>query len=271
MSALYGVIGDPISHSLSPLIHNGWIRDHGLDAAYLPMHVPDGELQETIETLERRNAAGLNITLPHKLEALTLADEASDEAQKIGAANTLSRTKDGAWRADNTDASGILADLHDQGVSSVGGKLVFVIGAGGAARAVVYALVAERAKVFICNRTETKAKALAAEFGAEAGASLETGLSNLEQADIVINTASLGHQGETLNLPDGNGRLFHDISYGKAAKDMLALASDRHWKTADGLGMLVHQAAESFRIWTGIVPSTDKALTRARAAVEMTL
>jgi len=217
MSALYGVIGDPISHSLSPLIHNGWIRDHDLDAAYVPMHVPAGDLSETLQTLERRNAAGLNITLPHKLEALDLADKASEEARKIGAANTLSRTADGGWYADNTDAPGILADLNDQGISSVGGKTVFVIGAGGAARAVVCALVGERAKVFICNRTESKAKALAIEFGAEAGASLETGLSNLSKADLVINTASLGHQGETLNLPDGNGRLFHDISYGKPA------------------------------------------------------
>ena len=267
MSALYGVIGDPIAHSLSPLIHNGWIRDHDLDAAYLAMHVAAGELGETLKTLERRNCAGVNITLPHKLDALAVADEASEDAKAIGAANTLSRTKDGGWYADNTDAPGFIADLRDQGVESVGGKTVFVIGAGGAARAVVYALVAEHARVIVCNRTEEKAKALAKTFGAAAGTSLEKGLSNLSKAHIVVNTASLGHEGETLHLPDGDGRLFHDISYGKAADGMLSLAADRRWKTADGLGMLVHQAAESFRIWTGLVPSTEKALTRARTAL----
>ena len=269
MTALYGVIGDPIAHSLSPLIHSGWIRDHHLDAVYLPMKVPAGELGETLKSLERRNAAGVNITLPHKLDALGLADEASEAARAIGAANTLSRTEDGGWYADNTDAPGFLADLQDQGISSVGGKTVFVLGAGGAARAVVYALVAEHARVFICNRTELKAKALAVEFGAQAGTSLENGLNQMDSADIVINTTSLGHSGETLTLPDGKGRLFHDISYGKAAKGTLTAAAAREWKTADGLGMLVHQAAESFQIWTQIVPSTEKALTRARNALEM--
>ena len=269
MTALYGVIGDPIAHSLSPLIHGGWIRDHHLDAVYLPMKVPAGELGETLKSLERRNAAGVNITLPHKLDALAIAEEASDAARTIGAANTLSRTKDGGWYADNTDAPGFLADLQDQGISSVGGKTVFVLGAGGAARAIVYALVAEHARVFICNRTEVKARALAVELGAEAGASLEKGFSQIESAEFVVNTTSLGHTGGTLNLPDGGGRLFHDISYGKAARGMLKAAAERGWKTADGLGMLVHQAAESFQIWTNILPSTSKALTRARTALEM--
>lgn len=269
MTALYGVIGDPIAHSLSPLIHSGWIRDHHLDAVYLPMKVPEGELGDTLKSLEHRNAAGVNITLPHKLDALALAEDASDAARTIGAANTLSRTQDGGWYADNTDAPGFLADLQDQGVSSVGGKTVFVLGAGGAARAVIYALVSEHAHVFVCNRTELKAKALAVEFGAQAGTSLEAGLREAASADIVINTTSLGHSGGDLELPDGNGRLFRDISYGKAASGVLKSARARGWKTADGLGMLVHQAAESFQIWTGVLPSSEKALTRARTALEM--
>ena len=269
MTALYGVIGDPISHSLSPLIHSGWIRDHGLDAVYLAMQVPAGEFDETLKTLEHRNASGVNVTLPHKLDALAFADDASETAKVIGAANTLSRTKEGGWYADNTDAPGFLADLHDQGISSVGGKNVFVIGAGGAARAVVYALVGEHAKVFIGNRTVVKAKALAVEFGAHAGMTLDDCYARMADADIVVNTTSLGLSGMTLDLPDGKGRLFHDISYGKGAGDVLQSASKRGWKTADGLGMLVHQAAESFQIWNGIVPSSAKALERARMALRM--
>ena len=269
MTALYGVVGDPISHSLSPLIHSGWMRDHGLDAAYLPMQVPAGELGQTLRTLENRNASGVNVTLPHKLDALDLADDASETAKVIGAANTLSRTKDGGWYADNTDAPGFLADLQDQGISSVGGKNVFVIGAGGAARAIVYALVGEHAKVFIGNRTASKAKALALEFGADVGMSLDDCFANMTDADIVVNTTSLGLSGMTLDLPDGGGRLLHDISYGKGAGDVLQDANKRGWKTADGLGMLVHQAAESFQIWTGIVPSSAKALERARSALGM--
>lgn len=270
MTALYGVIGDPIAQSLSPLIHSGWMRDHHLDAAYLRMHVPAGELEETLATLERRHAAGVNITSPHKLDAYKYSSEASEEVQKIGAANTLSRTKNGGWRADNTDVPGFLTALADAGVASVGGKTVFVIGAGGAARAVVFALVAQKARVFICNRTESKAQALAIEFGADAGTSLEKGLANLAHADLVVNTASLGLHGGSLELPDGNGKLLFDISYGKAAEGTLSHAQERNWKTADGLGMLIHQAAESFQIWTNIVPSTEKAFERVNVAMEMT-
>lgn len=269
MTALYGVIGDPIAQSLSPLIHNGWMQDEGLDAEYRAIHVPADEFSHSLKKLEKQAIVGLNITMPHKLNALDYADEASEKAIKIGAANTLSRTKEGGWRADNTDAPGILADLKDQGVTSVDGQTVFVLGAGGAARAVVYALVAGKANVIVCNRTESKAELLAKEFHAQKGTSLEEGLSQLSQADIVINTASLGFTGGSLALPEGNGRLFHEISYGKAAAGTLEHASSKGWKTADGLGMLVHQAAVSFKIWTGISPSIEKAKARVRKAVEL--
>ena len=269
MSALYGVIGDPVAHSLSPLIHSGWIREHRLDAAYLPMHVPAGQLAEALATLERRHAAGLNITLPHKIDALRLCDEITPAAQAIGAVNTLSRTETGGWRGDNTDAPGFLSALADEDRSDITDRSVYVIGAGGAARAVVYSLVSEGARVTICNRTPERAEHLAATFGAEASLSLDEGLAQFGGADLVVNTASLGHAGGVLDLPAGDGRLFYDISYGKTAAGLLSEAAQRGWQTADGLGMLVAQAAASFRIWTGITPSIESALRRCRNALEM--
>ena len=134
MTALYGVVGDPVSHSLSPVIHNAWMRDHQLDATYEAFLVPAGELADGLSTLERRGAKGLNITLPHKEAALAHADTQSDIARRIGAANTLVRTKDGGWHAENTDAPGFAETLGAAHID-VAGQNVCVLGAGGAARA----------------------------------------------------------------------------------------------------------------------------------------
>jgi len=266
MTALYGVIGDPIAHSLSPVIHNGWFRDHDLDAAYVPMQVAAGEFSDAMKTLARRGAKGVNVTQPHKHDALAVAKSSSDAAKVIGASNTLTHLEDGGWHADNTDAPGFISDLRAQGVEAVDGLSIFIIGAGGAARGVVYALKNEGAAITVCNRTLEKAEKLAKNFGGCEFLSLEEGLTQASRADMIINTASFGYSGKSLKLPESDGKLFYDISFGKAAAPMLKAAAEKGWRTADGLGMLVAQAAASFKIWTGIEPSHEAGLERCRTA-----
>ncbi len=269
MTALYGVVGDPIAHSLSPLIHNGWIETHGLDARYEAIRIPDGEFSNGVRELEARGAVGLNVTLPHKHAAAEFATKKSEAVTRLGAANTLHATE-GVWQADNTDVGGFQDMLAGTLDAPLKGQRVTVFGAGGSARAVVYALSEAGADITLCNRTLSRAEALLEDLQIDGGQilDLETGLARLAEADLVVNTTSAGHGGEGFDLPDGRGRLFVDISYGAAAEHMLEPARASGWKTADGLSMLVHQAARSFEIWFGIAPDTDDALKRCRAALE---
>ncbi|MEL6861284.1 MAG: shikimate dehydrogenase [Pseudomonadota bacterium] len=267
MTKLLGVIGNPIAHSLSPLIHNGWLHDAELDAAYEAFHVPDGQFDNALKDLEKKDLFGLNITLPHKGAALAAANEVSEAAGKIGAANTLSLTQDGKWRADNTDAPGFLRSLGNVDPAQ---DRALILGAGGSARALVFALTNVGVPVTILNRTVEKAEHLAAELGdAKSGyGPIDQATEYIDNATIVINTTSMGHSGEILSLPDGSGRIFYDISYGKIARRQLSHAEARGWQMKDGLGMLVAQAAYSFEIWFGQLPDFDTGLHRCRLALE---
>lgn len=272
MTALLGVIGDPVVHSLSPLIHNSWLRSAGLDAVYEALQVARGDLQPSLDALERRGALGFNITLPHKQEALKIAQKATPIAAKIGAANTLKRLSTGGWQAENTDYSGFLTALKAQSEQDIASKNVLVLGAGGAARAIVHALTEKGAYPLILNRTVDKAKALAKELGGPDAryGSLEACYDEIASVSLIINTLSLGHQGKYLDLPRGGERLFFDISYGAAAKAQLTHASTMGWRICDGIDMLVGQAAASFEIWFESVPETQPAIDRCRHIVEKT-
>ncbi|MEQ9436489.1 shikimate dehydrogenase [Hyphomonas sp.] len=270
MTGLYGVIGDPVAHSLSPLIHNNWMRDHDIDATYKAMQVPEGELEAALETLTRQGARGLNITLPHKQTALALADEVGDLARRIGAANTLIRTESGGWLAENTDAPGFIHTINTAGID-VADKTVFLLGAGGSARALAIVLTDLGANLTICNRTISRAEEIAGNLPVRPEVcTLDIGLERLAAAELVVNTISLGHSGQALQLPPGTGRTFYDISYGKAAVPTLAHAAEQDWKTMDGLGMLVAQAAFAFEHWFGMVPDMAVAEARCRGVVEAT-
>lgn len=267
MTKLLGVIGDPIAHSLSPLIHNGWLRDMGIDAVYEAMQVAAGDLPNALKTLSDRDILGVNVTLPHKTDALAAAVTASEAAVKIGAANTLSYQSDDNWSAENTDAPGFLSAL---GSFNPDTDSFVIFGAGGSARALVYALSERGAKVAILNRTVSKAKSLAGELGNQhtVYASIDQYTDFVRNASIVINTTSMGYSGQTLNLEAGKGRLFFDISYGKAAAQSIAQAQASGWQTRDGLTMLVAQAALSFEIWFGEAPDLEAGLRRCRLALE---
>lgn len=268
MRKLLGVIGDPVAHSLSPFIHNHWLREAGIDAVYAALEVKAGELAQSLESLEAHGALGLNVTLPHKEEALRLAASASDTARRLGAANTLVPRKQGGWHAENTDAPGFAMTL-DFGEIDVKDRDVFLLGAGGSARAVADTLVQRGARLTICNRTVDRADALALALAPAARIlTLDEGLLRLHSAAVVVNTLSLGHQGGRLNLPESGGGVFYDISYGKAATAALAEARSKGWRALDGLGMLVAQAALSFEKWFGGMPDLAEAHTRARKLLE---
>lgn len=270
MKRLLGVIGDPVAHSLSPYIHNQWLRENEIDAVYAALEVKPAELQTALGSLRAHGALGLNVTLPHKEAVLKLAAEAGDTARRIGAANTLVPVPEGAWRAENTDAPGFALTL-DYGDIPVEGREVFLLGAGGSARAVADVLTRRGARLTICNRTIARAEALALDLAPAARIlTLDDGIAQLTKASLVINTLSLGHSGGVLLLPAANGGIFYDISYGKGAAASLSEANRKGWRTLDGLGMLVAQAALSFEHWFGVTPDLAAAHARARSLLEAT-
>lgn len=270
MTRLLGVIGDPVAHSLSPYIHNQWLRENRIDAVYAALEVKAAELAESLESLRGHDAIGVNVTLPHKEAVLKLAASASDTARRIGAANTLVHTADGTWHADNTDAPGFALTL-EYGDIAVEGREVFLFGAGGSARAVADILSRQGARLTLCNRTIARAEALALDLAPAARIlSLDEGLRQAPRASLVVNTLSLGHAGGTLALPPSAGGIFYDISYGKGAAGAIAEARRQGWRTLDGLGMLVAQAALSFELWFGVMPDLATAHARARSLLEAT-
>jgi shikimate dehydrogenase len=268
MTRRYAVVGDPVAHSLSPLIHNRWIAEAGIDAHYSAIHLQSTEAAADIRALAGEYS-GLNVTLPHKIAALEAAAASSPEARVIGAANTLVRENGSSWTAHNTDVDGFSDALVAAVRSSRPSLHVVLIGAGGAARAAVASLAASGASLAIVNRSVANAQALAADLapGAETG-DLTQLAAFAETADIVVNSASLGHAGGRLPvLPAGKGRPFLDLSYGKAAAQTLASAAASGWTPHDGLPMLVGQAAAAFRLWFGISPEEAGALKACREAV----
>lgn len=266
---LYGVVGDPISHSLSPAIHNQWMRQHKLDAVYIPVNLRSPQPADDLKTMTRLGFKGLNVTLPHKLDAAKAAAEQSDLVKRIGAANTLVRAEQDGWAAHNTDVEGLIGALHRLNGTDLKERIVVLIGAGGAARAAGVALERLGATIRLINRTSERAKDMAAELKLT---SVIGELSDLrrftEDAAVVINSASFGHSGRMeLNLPPGEGRLFLDLSYGAAARTTLQAASTAGWTAHDGLFMLVYQAAAAFRLWFNLEPDTEEAMAICRSAM----
>lgn len=250
-----GVAGDPVSHSLSPRLMAHWIRTLGLDAAYLPFAVPPSGFEAFVRGLARTQASGLNVTLPHKEAALALADRTTPAARAIGAANLLTFCEDGIL-ADNSDAAGFLAALAPA-KPDYAGSTALVLGAGGAARALVHALVTSGVKhLIVTNRTADRARALAAELAPDAAiVAWNDRDAALAQADIVVNATALGLKGENDLAMDWEkarpGAIVFDSVYTPLDTGFLAGARQAGLKTIDGLDMLIGQARPSFRAFFG--------------------
>lgn len=248
MTLLAGVAGQPIAHSLSPLIHNAWIAATGLDADYRAFGPADSSAFVTLVAEGRAGRLrGLNVTAPFKEQALSLADEASAAARDSGSANLL-LFETGRVRADSTDGAGLMAAIAEQAPGlDVRNKAVVVLGAGGAARAAVVALKAAGAKVGVLNRTRTRAESLAAELGATV-----VDVTALAQAALVVNALSV--------RPDLDVSLFRDdavlmdMTYRPLTTPFLEQGRARGLVTVDGLAMLIGQARPSFRALFGMEP-----------------
>ena len=264
----FAVVGDPVAHSLSPLIHNAWMETAGLDAHYGRVHLQSEDAADDIRAMAH-DFAGLNVTLPHKIAALNAAARVDGAARLVGAANTLVNDG-GQWTAYNTDVAGFAAAVRAVAGDLPPGARVILIGAGGAARAAAVSLYQSKASITILNRSAANADRLAAELapGAETGG-LDELAGRAESADLIINSASLGHAKAGLPvLPPGRGRPFLDLSYGAAASAVLQPAAQAGWTPHDGLIMLVGQAAAAFQLWFGIAPDQASALAACRKTVE---
>lgn len=259
---LAGVAGWPIGHSLSPALHGFWIEEHKLDAAYVPLAIAPGDFKDAFAALPKLGFRGLNVTLPHKEAAFALSTGHDEAARITGAVNTIV-FDEGRVLGRNTDVYGFSQLLRDNGIGSLSNRVAVVLGAGGAARAVIASLIGlGAARVVVVNRTLDKAQALAALFGARVVA--QEGLAALGEAYLLVNTTSLGMAGQPPLAADlgamSKGSAVVDIVYRPLETALLAQAKALGLKAIDGLGMLLHQAQPGFAAWFGVEPKVTPQL-----------
>jgi len=264
---LAAVIGSPIAHSLSPRVHGYWLRKYQIPGYYIPIGLSRDHFAKGIDALVRLGFKGANVTLPFKETSLAFADVITDQAALIGAANTLTFRKDGRIQADNTDGYGFVANIRQRAPDwNARSAPAMVIGAGGASRAIISALLNEGVpEILLVNRTRSRAEMLAEHFGARISVVDWTRApSAMAGIGTLVNTTSLGMEGEPpLNIPLDHLRkttLVTDIVYTPLETPLLIEAKKRGCVTVDGLGMLLHQAVPGFESWFGIRPEVDDAL-----------
>ncbi|MCE2415623.1 shikimate dehydrogenase [Candidatus Poribacteria bacterium] len=267
---IVGVIGDPVEHSRSPQMHNAAFAKADLDYVYVPFHVRPDDLAAAIAGFKAMNVVGINVTLPHKQAIIPLLTSISREAELIGAVNTLTFVE-GGIHGDNTDAPGVLQALEEDGNMSGSpiGENVVVLGAGGAARAVVVALALRGvASITIANRTVEKAVSLAEEMDQKTGVSMQgMGLTDerlplsVRESKLLVNTATTSMDVTQPLLISADwlqpNTIVYDIVYTPPVTPLMRAATERGCQTLGGIGMLVHQGAIAFEKWTGVTPCTE--------------
>lgn len=268
----YAVFGHPIAHSLSPRLHSLFAAQAGIELEYVVLDVAPAELNAAVRDFFASGGRGANVTLPHKVAALDLADVPVAAAGRLGVANVLTRLPDGRIEADSNDGAGMLADLRARCGVDPHGLKVLLLGAGGAARAVAFALRDANVRTLvIANRTSARAEALAEALAEPRRVCISRwGALNLcDPFDLIVNATSAGVHHTGLALPDSMTHpctVAYDLSYGRAAHSFLAWAANAGCASAfDGLGMLVETAAASFERWHGVRPDVDAALRTLRA------
>jgi shikimate dehydrogenase len=268
-SRVLGLFGYPVEHSLSPAMHNAAIAALSLHFIYIPFSVRPDDLGPAIRSLIVLGIIGVNLTIPHKERALPFLDEIDSEARVIGAVNTV-RNQEGRLLGYNTDGEGFFRPLSEAGFTARG-KRVVVLGAGGAARSVVYRLLIEGATVTLANRTRERADRLAQEIGAAADSVVDTidpwdaaaMKSALGRAELLVNTTSVGMSPHADVAPPLSSALLHpsllvyDLIYSPIETRLLSEARSVGCQTLSGAAMLAHQGAAAFKIWTGIDPPVD--------------
>ncbi len=274
---IFGVIGDPIAHSLSPLIHNAAFREVGFDGVYLPLRIPADNLQDSLTEYEKLGLQGYSVTIPHKEAVLDFAEVPDEQSETIGAANTLFK-KDDQWHATNTDYDAIretitaALEASPTHVTDLTDRRVLILGAGGVARAAACAMVQQGATVVITNRSKSRGKALAEELGC-----LFTGWANrgAEDCEILINCTSVGMHPNINESPFedywlNEDMLVFDTVYTPENTLLLKDARARGCATASGLEMFVRQAAQQFKLFTGLEPPIAHMTETLRRSLSLT-
>lgn len=272
MTDKYAVIGNPINHSKSPLIHSEFAKQTEQDLEYTAIEVPQDALESSLNQLrDLLKLKGINITVPFKEQAWQLVQNQSNRAKRAGAINTLVFNDDGSMYGDNTDGVGLCRDLTNYNSIELRGKRILLLGAGGAARGVIEPLLGyDPLELFVANRTASKAHALADLFS-DLGHIRGGGFEDIKPPyDVVINATAASLQGEVPPLPDNllaDNAACYDMMYSDSDTAFIAWAKQHGAaKTIDGLGMLVEQAAEAFHIWRGVRPDTKKVIEWLRNA-----
>ncbi len=267
---LAGVIGFPIGHSRSPIMHSHWLKKYGIHGHYIPISLAAPDFVAGIRSLPRLGFRGVNITIPHKVSMLGLADSVTDRAALIGAVNTVTFKDDGSMRGDNTDGYGFIQNMrHNAPNWAPKSGPALVLGAGGAARAVISALLSEGVtELRLANRTRQRAELLADQFGAKVQVVDWIHASDaVDGAMTIVNTTSLGMQGQPDLIIDlsaaPKAAVVTDLVYSPLNTPFLERAAVLGLHTVDGLGMLLHQGVPGFELWFGTRPEVDESLRMA--------
>ncbi len=254
------VLGWPVVHSRSPLLHNFWLERYNIDGVYIPMSVKPENFKMVIQAMVASEFKGCNVTIPNKEIAYTCCDEIDEIARKTGSVNTLIFKDNGKIFGMSTDGVGFIESLQDYKINLKNCKAL-ILGAGGAARSVAFSLIQKGAKIAITNRTKSRAVQLIDDLGAGEILEWENWFFLLNQYDLLINTTSLGMEGkECYNFDLSKAKtdlVVTDIVYVPRLTPLLKEAQNHHLKTIEGLGMLLHQARFGFREWFGIDPEID--------------
>lgn len=275
-TAIYGVLGDPIGHSLSPMLHNAAIRQSGLDAVYLPLRVPPDQFSETLNDFEWLDIHGYSVTIPHKEAALAKYPMCDDVVRAVGAANTVYRDSDNAWRSANTDLPAAMASLGSalREMESLEGKRVLLLGAGGAARAIGFGMMQKGAALVVTSRTASRSKSLSEELGCRTCTWENRGSEGL---DVLVNCTPVGLAPNVDDTPfQANWLQEHmlvfDTIYNPEQTLLIKQARERGCRTVTGVEMFVRQAAAQFHLFTGKEPPIDfmrETLRRGISAARM--
>ncbi|NKE05177.1 shikimate dehydrogenase [Mesobacillus selenatarsenatis] len=265
MKKLFGVIGDPIAHSMSPAMHNDLFELYGIHAVYLPFHVSKGNLEAAVKGLKALGVSGFNVTIPHKTEIIPHLDKVDPLARAIGAVNTV-KNENGLLVGYNTDGPGFVKGLEYL-AADLGSRSALIIGAGGASRAIYFAMAQSGiGKIDLYNRTDEKAKELVSSCPYEVESRVidkETAEKSLPDYQLVIQTTSIGMVPDTESLPLlpenlKQNTIVSDIIYNPLQTKFLKEAAKRGAAVQNGVGMFVFQGALAFEIWTGIFPDIER-------------
>lgn len=274
MKKWYAVIGDPIEQSMSPMLHTTWFEENGINAAYIPVLVKHEKLQEAVESLRTLGCSGWNITAPHKQTILPFLDRIDASAEIMGAVNTVHVLEDGTLIGSNTDSLGFVRSLEEVFGHTGKGSKTLIVGAGGAARGIAYALHTEGyGPLVFTNRTMEKAEKLAGDIPGATALSIQDAEDHLAEFGLIVQTTSVGMNFAQQGMPIqpkniAAGTIVADIIYNPLETEFLREARQRGARIFNGVGMFVHQGALSFETWTGTTPNTEKMIEKLTELLE---